>query len=77
MLPVVYPRLPFTHSLLHGDGWGGCCSVAQANRKGMWEVGRVHTAVTVLAAMSARPLCTFPMPVIIKCLDTIQKGVVV
>lgn len=51
--------------------------MAQANRKGMWEVGRVHTAVTVLAAMSARPLCTFPMPVIIKCLDTIQKGVVV
>lgn len=69
----VYPQSPFPHSVLHGDGWGGCCSWLRQTEKvcGRWDC--VHTDVTILAAVSSRPLCTVPVPVIIKCRTQSRK----
>lgn len=52
------------------------CSMAQENRKGMWEVGYVHADVRGFVAMSSTLLNSFPVPVI-KMSEMVQKGGVV
>lgn len=55
----------FPHSVLYDDGVAAVPWLRQTEK--VWKVRRVHADINVFAAVSSRPLSTFPMPVKIKC----------